>query len=470
MSAATTYAILLVLRDVRDRVPALLDRLAALPAVAGMMPAAIIVVDDGSTDGTRQAVDAWCDAVEGADGRRWVRLSLDRPGGHAQCLQLALVKTTADVAVLLHADADLSVADLEGLLRPFHERRADAVLGVRADRVAAMPVLARWRRRLCRGITGLDLADPETPVRAVSTALWRTIPMTGREAMFELEMTIKLGKRGARLYETPWGPAASGMGPQPDSQALVKLAALAYLWISDDIYVEDPYLSRILARIGRAPRFNRWMADTITPYVGQRVLEIGAGIGNLTQTLIPRQQYWATDINPLYVSRLQALAFDHPHLQAKLSDVAVLESFPEPRDFDTVVCLNVIEHIADDVLAMQNIREHLAPDGRAIILVPQGMWNFGSLDVVVGHYRRYTRQTLTALIEAAGFEVETLFGFNRIGTVAWFLNGRLTRRKTFGLLQIWMLNWLTPIFRVLEPYLPWPTLSLIIIARKPVGS
>jgi hypothetical protein len=130
-----------------------------------------------------------------------------------------------------------------------------------------------------------------------------------------------------------------------------------------------------------------------------------------------------------------------------------------------VICLNMVEHVADDAAALANIRSVLAADGRAIILVPNGPWNFGTLDQVLGHHRRYTAATLTALAERCGFEVERLLRFNRVGSIAWFLNGRLLRRRSFSLLQIMLLNWIVPLMRAVDGILPVPPLSLIAILR-----
>src|SRR5262249_5268747 len=97
--------------------------------------------------------------------------------------------------------------------------------------------------------------------------------------------------------------------------------------------------------------------------------------------------------------------------------------------------------------------------------------NFGTLDTVLGHYRRYSKASLEQAAMSAGFIVKDIFEFNRIGTPAWFLNGRILRRRSFGLVQIWMLDTLTPFFRLIERLLPWPGLSLIAVLeqRKPLA-
>ncbi|MFL5436679.1 MAG: glycosyl transferase family 2, partial [Myxococcales bacterium] len=132
------------------------------------------------------------------------------------------------------------------------------------------------------------------------------------------------------------------------------------------------------------------------------------------------------------------------------------------------ICLNVIEHVPDDRSSLRNIASVLGEGGRAIVLVPQGQWNFGTLDEVLGHLRRYDEATIGKLAADCGLEVERIVAFNRIGTIAWYLNGKILRRRFFGLGQILMLNVLTPLFRLLDRWLPVPPLSLIAVLRKPV--
>jgi SAM-dependent methyltransferase len=114
--------------------------------------------------------------------------------------------------------------------------------------------------------------------------------------------------------------------------------------------------------------------------------------------------------------------------------VTDLDSYPRDEGpYDTAICLNVIEHVKDDRAALLNIKTVMAPDGKAIVLVPQGQWNFGRLDEVLGHERRYSREQLRKLADDCGFEVReipadpeptrdpAMVQFNRIGTIAWFL-------------------------------------------------
>jgi 2-polyprenyl-3-methyl-5-hydroxy-6-metoxy-1,4-benzoquinol methylase len=243
------------------------------------------------------------------------------------------------------------------------------------------------------------------------------------------------------------------------------LGVLVKYKISDRIYVADEHGSEILGRLNRAPRFTKWMADTIRPYLGERILEIGAGIGNLTSNLVPRREYWASDINPHYLEKLKKMQLTRPYLQVGYTDASAVETYPA-ETFDTVICLNVVEHLQDDVAALKNIRAKVERNGRAVILVPNGPSLLGSLDTVLGHYRRYTEAQLAEVCGRAGFRVEKVLKFNRIGAPGWWWYGKIMKSETFGFWQIKLLNTLIPIVRPIDRFLPFPHLSWIMILRR----
>jgi SAM-dependent methyltransferase len=380
------------------------------------------------------------------------------------------------LCVIHDADLEYHPADLLKMVEVFVAEQADAVFGSRFLASEYRRVLFfrhelgnRFLTLLCNMVSDLNLSDMETCYKMVRTSLLKSIPLTGKGFEIEPEITIKLAKRGARIFEVPIRYA--GRTYQEGKKISWKdgiravTAILRFSW-SDEIYVNDSYGSQILGRLNRAPRFTKWMADVIRPYVGNRVLEIGAGTGNLTAQLIPRIRYWSTDINPLYLMYLENVGRNRPYMTVGFTDAERAESYPQGQSFDTVICLNVVEHLADDHGALMNIRSALELGGRAIILVPCGPGLYGTLDEVLGHQRRYTRESLQQVIGKAGFKLEKMLEFNRVGTIAWWLNGRVLHRRTFGLWQIKVLNLLTPIFRMIDNIVPLPPLSLIAVIHK----
>jgi SAM-dependent methyltransferase len=307
----------------------------------------------------------------------------------------------------------------------------------------------------------------EACYKAVRTDLLRSIPLVSNDFRIEPELTIKLAKRGARIFEVPI--SYSGRTYQEGKKinwrdGIAALSAIARFGIGDHLLAEGEHGSHTRNRLSRAPRFNAWMADVVRPFCGQRVLEIGSGTGNLTRELVPRELYVATDSSPQYLDSLKSLTHDRPYLRVSATDVTKAETFPQvPGGFDTVVCLNVIQHVDDDRAALENIRRVLAPDGRAIVLVPHDHQIKSTLDDVLGHRRRYTPQSLQQVAQQAGFTVRETILFNHVGWAARWLNGKLLKRRVFGLGQIFALNTLMPVFRRFDKRLPFPPLSLIAI-------
>jgi 2-polyprenyl-3-methyl-5-hydroxy-6-metoxy-1,4-benzoquinol methylase len=142
------------------------------------------------------------------------------------------------------------------------------------------------------------------------------------------------------------------------------------------------------------------MGDTLRPFVGDRVLEIGAGIGALTAQLIPRDFYVASDINPHYLHYLCSYAVGKPYLRVARVDAGHPEDFSLLKEaFDTVLMVNVLEHVPDEQIALENVHAALKARGRAVILVPQHPGLYGSLDVALEHRERYSAQKLRAALE-----------------------------------------------------------------------
>jgi glycosyltransferase involved in cell wall biosynthesis/phospholipid N-methyltransferase len=434
----------------------------------------LIVVDDGSTDGTREILRE----VARANPTRITYVEHERNGGKGAALRTGIALARGSVTVIQDADLEYDPADLPRLLVPFERDAADAVFGSRFLAGDYRRVLYyrhmlgnRLLTTICNVLTDLNLSDMETCYTAVRTALLQSIPLRSNDFRIEPELTFKLEKRGARIYEVP--VSYSGRTYEEGKKIGARDAwhafwSMLHWWLVDDIYKDDEYGSKILVRMSSVPKFNRWMADTVRPFLGARVLEIGAGIGNMTRQLCPRDRYCATDINPHYLDYLQRGFEGRPYLDVRKLDLTQSADFaPLAGLYDTVVCLNVLEHLSDEDAALANIRGALESGGRALILVPQGPALHGSLDEALGHVRRYTRATLRAALERNGFRVEELFDFNRVTTPGWWWNGKVLRRRHFSRVQLKLLNLNVWWIRRLDGLLPWSGTSLIAVARRP---
>lgn len=216
----------------------------------------------------------------------------------------------------------------------------------------------------------------------------------------------------------------------------------------------DPVGAATLELLADAPNYNRWMFDRLRPWVGRRVLEIGSGIGNLSAFLLDRERLVLTDTALDYLERLRARFAGRPNVGvAHLYLPDDHASLAEER-FDTIICLNVLEHVEDDHRSLVVMRRLLEPRGRLVLLVPALSALYGTLDVALGHHRRYGRRDLTTKFAAAGLAMRHLEYFNLAGIPGWWLAGRVLRRRLIPSGSLKLYDALVPLFR-LERFLPW---------------
>jgi len=476
---STTLSVIVPAYNEQFLVETSLERLLVLAGSPLLDLIKVIVVDDGSSDGPAAAIARFRGSLESDRVDRkfsWVWVRHEKNSGKGAAVRTGLTHADTELVVIHDADLEYHPRDLLKMVEVFLCEEADAVFGSRF--MAGGYKRALFFRHalgnklltfLCDVVCDLNLTDMETCYKMVRTDLLKSIPLESATFDVEPELAIKLAKRGSRIFEVPisYSGRTYREGKKINWKDGVRaLWAILHYAASGKIFMEDASGGEILERLNRAPRFTRWMADVIKPYIGNRVLEVGAGTGNMSVNLMPRSIYWATDVNTHYLDYLVTLRATRPYMRVAYTDAADGDSFPAGQSFDTVVCLNVVEHVPDDVGALRNIRNALEDCGQAIILVPCGQWLYGSLDEVLGHCRRYTEAQLSGVAQQAGLRVERMLKFNRPGVPAWWLNGRVLRRKTFGLGQIRALNVLTPIFRLVDSWLPLPPLSIIAILRK----
>jgi SAM-dependent methyltransferase len=208
-----------------------------------------------------------------------------------------------------------------------------------------------------------------------------------------------------------------------------------------------------------APRYNAWQFRRIAPYLGRRICEVGAGIGNMSAlihagspdllVLADTDTYYREVLQGRFASDsavvVEELTLPDPSAKARFAGYTL----------DTVVALNVIEHIAEDIDAMRSIGGMLRPGGRAVILVPALPALYGSLDRELGHVRRYTRRSLAERMRQAGLRVERTFYFNLIGTLGWWVNARVRRTPRIPISQLRFFDAMIPVLS-LEDHLPLP--------------
>ena len=237
----------------------------------------------------------------------------------------------------------------------------------------------------------------------------------------------------------------------------------------------NPHIEADLQLLNEALAYRAWLFDVVGPHLDQRILEIGAGIGNYTEKLLDREMVWATDYADSYVERLENRFGDRAHIVAASLDLtrvttAQKATLVEQR-FDTVLMMNVLEHIDDDLQAISDMRDCLVDGGRLVIVVPAMQRIFGALDRAYGHFRRYGREDFDERAEGSGMRLVHCGYFNVLGVIGWWVAGRLHRRQYLPRRQTRLFNAITPVLRTIERIAPPPWgLSLVAVLKKEKAS
>lgn len=475
MNEQSAYRKLSVLMPVYNEartLRAIVEKVFASPVDALGLEIELVAVDDGSKDASRAILTE----LAKADPRVRVFFQ-DKNYGKGRAIRRAIDECTGDIAIVQDSDLEYDPAEYPRVLRPILEGHADAVFGSRFAASEQRRVLLFWHSLANRLLTlttnvlnDINLTDMETCYKAVRTDILKQIPLKSDRFGIEPELTTRLAQWNARIYEVPISYHGRGyaegknIGWKDGVQALWLL--FKYRFFDRRFTTHDGYY--VLESVRRARGFNRWMLNQFRTYIGQRVFEAGCGIGNFTEQLLDRERLVCADLDPYYT---EVIARRYSHLaniramRMDLSDPAHFDGLADEQP-DTVISLNVVEHIEDDIAALKNYHDVLQPGGHAIILVPAHDWLFTNCDRTLGHHRRYTRAMITERMQAAGFEVVQTREFNRLGVLGWYVSGRLGRRD-LSPTQMKLFNRLLPVAKIIERFDGLPGLSVIAIGRKP---
>ncbi|MBW2967016.1 class I SAM-dependent methyltransferase [Candidatus Woesearchaeota archaeon] len=225
-----------------------------------------------------------------------------------------------------------------------------------------------------------------------------------------------------------------------------------------------------LAIAGSAKNYNNWMFSNLSRFIGKQVLEIGGGIGSMTQFLVKGRTVVSTDITDYNIRKLNA-RFRKQRIKGKFfainTDISRTVSDVNRFRFDTVVCINVLEHIKNDRAALKNMHTVLDKGGRLVLLVPAFSRLYGTIDKSDSHYRRYDRKETVNQVRNAGFRIKNVFFMNMIGFFGWYYHGRILKAELHPSGDISLFDKLVPVFSFFEKIIKPPFgLSLIIIAEK----
>jgi SAM-dependent methyltransferase len=282
-------------------------------------------------------------------------------------------------------------------------------------------------------------------------------------------VTAKVARNRFRLYEVP---IAYNGRTYDEGKKIGWRDGVAAFWFILKYRFSSNYADPgkvALDSLEQAPGFNRWMYDTVRPYLGKRLAELGAGRGNLSKLLRTHGSLLATEVRLEYLTEMSERWAHLDDVSVANLDLGTPADYSQLREYepDTIVCFNVLEHIEDDQKVLRLLSEVVRAGCRLVFLVPFNPKLYSRFDKEIGHFRRYSKGELEGKMRDAGFEVERQIFFNKAGVIAWWLGNKLTGQRTLASWQLRLYNVLTPVFRILDHVLPMSGLSTIVVARKP---
>ena len=431
----------------------------------------LVIVDDCSTDGT----SAILERIAGEHPQiRLFRQTVNQGKGAA--VRRAIHEAVGDFCLIQDADLEYDAAEYPKLLKPLLDGHADAVFGSRYLAGEQSRVLPYWHSMINKFLTlvsnmfsNLNVTDMETCYKVFRTDLLKSIPIRSDRFGFEPEITMKVSKRKLRVYEVPISyhgrtyEEGKKIGWKDGAKAL---GVVLYFWAVDDLYTPD-YGRGLLNSLTGTPQYVSWVTGLIRPHLGATILEIGAGLGNFSGRLMGKKlHYVAAEKDPLYLHALRNRFLKTPSVTvAELNPDNAAGYAQWAGQFESTLCVNLLESVADPAGVLKSLAQSLKPGGNVVVLVPQHPKLFGPLDEGLGQKRRFSKEQLRELMGAADLEVMEERGFNKIGTLSWWLSGKVLGQRKMNrvILKLWDKTvWF---WRRVDWLLPWDGLSLIVVGR-----
>ena len=193
-----------------------------------------------------------------------------------------------------------------------------------------------------------------------------------------------------------------------------------------------------LESMSQAIWYNKWTVRKFEEYLKGEILEVGCGIGNFKKDIKKYGEVWAIDINGTYIKQAVVLLGD----RVGIGDIEKGEYFFGDKQFDCIVCLNVLEHIKNDQSALIIMYELLKIGGYLILLVPAHDLLYGEIDRSIGHIRRYKKKDLIKMLTGVGFKIIKSREINFLGAIGWWISSKLlsSDKVDGGKIKIFIIN------------------------------
>ncbi len=426
----------------------------------------IIVVDDGSSDGTTDILKELR-----IKKSHLTIIFKENNEGKGAAIREAVPFVKGDFVVIQDADLEYFPEEYDRMIEVLESNKADVVFGTRFLGPHRVHLFTHYMANkiltmLCNILFNTILSDMATGYKMFRAEIFQSLPLRANGFGFDAEISGSVFRKKLRVYEVPI--SYDGRSYEDGKKIRWIDAFIMLFWLLRSRVTTLDIGEETLFRLSSVNKYYAIFYKRIAPKIGERVLEIGSGNGNFTRFLMGKKLVVATDYsqNHLHTIRRRFVRSDRFRIHSFDATKPPSEELVNHK-IDTVICLNVLEHIEDDLNALRNLRALLVPGGKLILLVPSIKALYGSLDIGLEHYRRYSRKELLARVQEAGFEVEESFFFNMWGVPGWFVNSVILRRKVLPKFQLYFFTLFHPLVK-LERFFKTPFgLSVIVVARNP---
>ncbi len=425
----------------------------------------IIVVDDCSTDGTHEVLKQ----IE-EENIRVLFNDVNRGKGYG--IRKALKYVAGDIVIIQDADLEYYPDEYGILIEKIIQNKADVVYGSRfiggAHRVFNFYhyIGNLVINTIANIFLNANFTDLMTCYKAFRSDVLKSLKLEANGFGIETEITAEVFKRRYRVYEVPI--SYNGRTYEEGKKIRWTDFFTCLYWLLRSIIRgvdlgEDTLLKTIIMKNN-----NWWVYKKIEPFLGKKILELGSGIGAISKYLVKKnRKVTLTDINKKYTTYLKRRFVGNPHVEVKNIDILNIDTVFSEGEFDTIIGINILEHIEHDIESIKKLKKVLIKEGNLILLVPAHKSLFGKLDSKLGHFRRYSRDELKTKLKNEGFYIERIEFMNFLGAVGWFINFKLLRRERMSKLVIQIFDGTIPVIAFIERFLKFPFgLYLLCIAKN----
>jgi len=425
----------------------------------------IIIIDDASTDGTAEI-------IRNLENERIKKIFSEKNKGKGAAIRSGLKQVTGDIVIIQDADLEYYPDEYAQLIKPILDKKADVVFGSRFIGVHRCFLFTHYiGNKIANFIANIlyntTLSDFMTRYKVFNAGVVKDIIIKSERFGFESEITGMMFRMGLRVYEVPI--SYSGRDYSEGKKIKWTDFFVVFWWL---LYTRFRPIGDIqystLDKLSGNLNYNGYLYEKFKAYLGNKILELGPGIGNITQLLIRNKDLLvAVEKSPTQIF----------YLSQRIPESSIFKIFQKDIESDsldslkkfglkTAICINVLEHVRDDGKVLGKIGEIIDENGKLVLIVPAYQWLFSNFDRQLGHYRRYNKRRLRKLLSSSGFVIERIEYFNCLGILSWWFNFIFLRRTNFSSFQLFVFDRIVWLVKIMDKFSKNAGLSLLVIARK----